>query len=237
MKLIINNQRKEIQQAKAATLEFQIQCGTFFREKRILRGKTESEVAECLKVTPQIIQDYESGKEAIPLDQVDALSRFLEIPFEEIMELHLKLEKKIMPSPQSEQQPLDAQDLGKVVLETRKTLFLSLRDLAHHLSKSGYPITEKVLSGIESGSEVASAEFWISFCSLCHLELNSARTYSRSQHLIRLYDAYRKNTLRIPMSSKLQNSFENFQAAREANSYRLSYLYRFSLAFKRHWLK
>ncbi|MFL5814653.1 MAG: helix-turn-helix domain-containing protein [Bdellovibrionia bacterium] len=237
MKLIINNLRNEIEQAKAATIEFQIECGTFFREKRVLRGKTEGEVAEFLKLAPQVILDYESGKEAIPLDQVDALSRFLEIPFKEIMELHLRLEEKIMPSPPPQQKSLDAQDLGKVVLETRKTLFLSLKDLAQLLSKSGFPITEEALTRIEEGSEVASAEFWLSFCSLCHLELNSARTYSRPEHLMRLYEAYRKNKLRIPMSSKLQNSFEKFHAAHEANSYMLSYLYRFSLAFKRRWLK
>jgi transcriptional regulator with XRE-family HTH domain len=237
MKLIVNNTSKEIQQARAATTEFQIECGAFFRDKRVSRGKTPGEVAEFLKVDPQLIEEYESGKEAIPLDQVDALSRFLGIPFTEIMELHLKLERKMMPSSQPEPHPVDARNVGKVLQQARKTLFLSLMDLAHLLSKHGYPITEGDLKRLENGTDAASAEFWLSFCSLCHLDLDSARTYSRTQHLLRLCEAYRTGELRIPMSSKLHNSFEKFQATNEANHYKLSYLFRFSLAFKRQWLK
>lgn len=242
MKLVVSNKRKEIQQAKAETIRFQIECGAFFRKYRALRGNTEGEVAEILRVDVQFIHDYESGKKAIPLDQVDALARFLAIPFDEIMELHLKLEKKLMPlSPSEKSQPeqsqVDARLVGKVVQQVRKALFLSEMDLALLLSKSGYAITQKEIETIESGAEPASAEFWVSFCHQCHLDLDSARSYSHFQHFARLYEAYKSNALRIPAGSKLINSIKKFQDANEAESYKLWYLFRFSMAFKRRWLR
>lgn len=237
MKLVVNNQRIEIEQAKAATIQFQIACGAFFREKRQLQRKTEDEVAEYLKITVEVIRAYESGKEAIPLDQVDALSKFLQIPHDEIMALHLQLEKKIMPQTQAEQQLIGARNAGKVVQQVRKTLFLSIKELASLLSKAGYPATESEIREIESGASLASAEFWMSFCSLCHLDLDSARRYSRSQHLANLCEAFKYDEIRIPVNSKLLNALEKYQAVIEANSYKLWYLFRFSLAFKRRWLR
>lgn len=235
---IMNKERKEIQKAKAETIQFQMECGAFFRNKRLLRGKTENEVAEFLALDAQVVQDYESGKEAIPLDQVSALSEFLAIPFEEIMELHLRLEKKLMPAAQPEPSPVvEAKSTGHIVQEAREALFLSARDLATLLTNVGYSITEEKLREIETGGEAASVEFWISFCALCHLDLDSVQSYSRSEHFVRLYEVYKKNQLRIPASSALVSALEAFQATNDANSYKIWYLFRFSSVFKRQWIK
>jgi transcriptional regulator with XRE-family HTH domain len=235
MERVPNNRKKEFERVKAAMQRFQVTCGGFFREKRLLQNRTEEEVAGFLRVSAQTIRDYESGNEAIPLHQVDALSRYLRIPPEEILQLHLNLEKAIMPDLVSERNLTESRDIGKIVQQARKTLFLSGETLAKILSHSGYPISEQELSWIESGEVNASSSFWHAFCTLLHLDLDAVRGYSRWKHLTEFNAAFRKNEVRFPIGSELLNALENHQHATEAHNFKLAYLLKFSLAFKRRW--
>src|SRR5690349_12224834 len=71
----------------AATLKFQVHCGAFFREKRILAKKSEADVAAYLGVSTEILGAYENGKEGIPLFRVHMLSNCLSIHPDEITSL------------------------------------------------------------------------------------------------------------------------------------------------------
>ncbi len=233
MKLVVSNNKRDVELLKAATHRFQVRCGAFFRAKRILRDRSEEDVAEFLKISVQTLRDYESGKEAIPLYRVDGLSIYLEIPPEEIMELHLDLEKKIMPKPPFEERFAEGRDVGKVVHQARKTVFLSPSSLARLLSRSGDEISEEEVLQIENGTKPASLKFWESFCALVHLSVDSVEGYSRLEHLTRISDGLKNNSLRFPVGSKLLIALESYQIAHEVNEYKVSYLLNFCLSFRR----
>lgn len=236
MKFVMKDLKKPLEEVKAATVQFQAICGAFFKEKRALQCKTEEDVASFLQVPVQLVHDYESGKEGIPLYHVEALSRFLKTPPEEIMELHLDLEKKLMPKPLFDQDLIDGLSIGRVVKQARKTATLSKRTLAQLLSKAGYPISEQEIMKIELGQVPVSVGFWFNFCALTHLALDAVRGYSRWDHLAHINTVLRNKEIRIPVGTMLLNSLECYRYASKANDYRAAYLSEFSTALQRGWI-
>jgi len=234
MKLIVNNKKKHIEQIQSATHQFQERCGTFFNEKRRQQKKTKQDIANFLNVPIEVVHSYESGKEGIPLFHVHALSEFLNIPQEEIMELYLNLETKFLPKAIFDQDIVHMnRKAGELVRKARKTVFLTQKALAQLLTRSGYAITEKEIKSIEKNSKNATIDFLVAFCKLIHLNIDSISGYSRFEHLSQVNDAFQRNELRFPISSKLLNALEGYRHAWEVNDYKMSFLLQFSLPIRR----
>lgn len=64
------------------------------RELREEAGKTITDVANALGVTPQAISNYEHGVRAINIEQALALSEFFGAPAEEIIKAQLNSRQK-----------------------------------------------------------------------------------------------------------------------------------------------
>ena len=56
--------------------------GIALKDARAAAGRSIEECAEAIKATPEVFQDYEAGKQAPSLPELEALAYFLDIPLE-----------------------------------------------------------------------------------------------------------------------------------------------------------
>lgn len=212
------------EQLKRATLQFQIRCGAFFRVKRLQANKIEDEAADHLGVSRQVLLDYESGKEGIPLNHVHFLSIYLGIPPEEILELHLDFEGRAVLKPFREQELWRSCDIGAVIRHARETVSLTPNEVADLISTPSHSVSENDILLLESGKQEPPIEVWIKFCRTIHLPIEAIDGYSLWDHLKGVSLAFKAGKIRFPIRQEVLNVLDEYQAAHDENHYKSLYL-------------
>jgi ribosome-binding protein aMBF1 (putative translation factor) len=84
--------RKAFQMPKSDALSERQKVGQFFRDRRLAAGLSVEHLASELGLpSPEVLTDFETGAQPIPLDTIFAMTNVLNIPPEDVIELIMDL--------------------------------------------------------------------------------------------------------------------------------------------------
>jgi hypothetical protein len=84
--------RKAFQMPNGDALSDRQKVGQFFRDRRLAAGQSVKHVASELGLqSHELLNDYETGAQPMPLDTIFALTNILNIPPEDVIELIMDL--------------------------------------------------------------------------------------------------------------------------------------------------
>jgi ribosome-binding protein aMBF1 (putative translation factor) len=84
--------RKAFQMPNSDALSERQKIGQFFRDHRLAAGLSEEQLASELGLqSPEVLTDFETGAQPIPLDTIFAMTNVLNIPPEDVIELIMDL--------------------------------------------------------------------------------------------------------------------------------------------------
>ncbi|MCM0605936.1 MAG: helix-turn-helix transcriptional regulator [Xanthomonadaceae bacterium] len=227
----LKNEPPSIHLIKQSTLQFQKDCGIFFKNYRINRKKSEEEVAEYLEVSIEQLKKYESGIEGFPLVDIYCLSNILDIRQDEIIKLHQDLESKHFPNIKFDANLIAVPKASDILRSARITLCLRQPEVLESLKGKGHKITEKTLYDIEDGLLELNLELWTNLCVILHLGFDSYRGYSEAQHLSNVSKAFDDGKLQFKPSQELLEKLVNHHTTRYVNYMKSVYLTKHSLAW------
>lgn len=93
------------------TNPIEIQIGALIRQKRILRGMSQQDLAKPLALTFQQIQKYERGLNRVSTSRLMEISQIFDISvIDFITELEMRIEKDAEGQPEAAEDPWTARD-------------------------------------------------------------------------------------------------------------------------------
>jgi hypothetical protein len=139
---------------------------------------------------------------------------------EELFEL-----KASFPTPLFEQNIVGKGNPALVMKAARETVDLSPAELVFALTRFGYELDESEYLLLEKNPSSLSTDFWLQFCRLLHLPLESYRGYSRWWHLAMIQVCLEYHDCRFPIKDSLIKAVDEYKVARNNHAKQIQLIY------------